>query len=217
MRRTRMNNKMKKIKIWKWLFLSLLTINLGVILWLVLVFRVPPTDPISPSNNQSEEADVEFSIESDKENLNQLIEQYIDQLPQNQNVSYSVDLNNTVELTGSVQAFSQQIPATVKFVPEVQENGDLILKQDSIRLGLLELPNSQVLKYIKNNYEMPEWIEVNPSRENIYVAITDISTNNNIRVRAEQFDLENDEISFSVHTPYESLPFNQNTIMNYFK
>ncbi|WP_185819821.1 YpmS family protein [Salibacterium salarium] len=212
-----MNNKMKKIKIWKWLFLSLLTINLGVILWLVLVFRVPPTDPISPSNNQSEEADVEFSIESDKENLNQLIEQYIDQLPQNQNVSYSVDLNNTVELTGSVQAFSQQIPATVKFVPEVQENGDLILKQDSIRLGLLELPNSQVLKYIKNNYEMPEWIEVNPSRENIYVAITDISTNNNIRVRAEQFDLENDEISFSVHTPYESLPFNQNTIMNYFK
>ncbi|MDQ0297753.1 uncharacterized protein YpmS [Salibacterium salarium] len=212
-----MNDKMKKIKIWKWLFLSLLTINLGVILWLVLVFRVPPTDPISPSNNQSEEADVEFSIESDKENLNQLIEQYINQLPQNQNVSYSVDLNNTVELTGAVQAFSQQIPATVKFVPEVQENGDLILKQDSIRLGLLELPNSQVLKYIKNNYEMPEWIEVNPSRENIYVAITDISTNNNIRVRAEQFDLENDEISFSVHTPYESLPFNQNTIMNYFQ
>ncbi|WP_185819842.1 YpmS family protein [Salibacterium salarium] len=212
-----MTNKIKNIKLWKWLFLSLLTINLGIILWLVLVFRVPPADPISPPNNQSEESDVEFSIESDKDNLNQLIEQYINQLPQNQIVSYSVDLNNTVELTGSVQAFNQHIPATVKFVPEVQENGDLILKQDSIRLGLLQLPNSQVLKYIKNNYEMPEWIEVNPSRENIYVAITDISMTNNIQVRAQQFDLQNDNISFSVHAPYESLPFNQRTLMNYFQ
>ncbi|MFZ4454114.1 YpmS family protein [Salibacterium aidingense] len=209
-----MNKKIKATVLWKWLFISLLTINLGVILWLFLVLNVPPADPISPSANETEEKDVAFTIESDKENLNQLIEQYISQLPQSQKVSYSVDLNNTVELSGSVQAFNQQIPATVQLEPEVQENGDLLLQQESIRLGRLQLPNSQVLQYIKRNYEMPEWIEVNPGRENIYVAVTDIS-NGNIQVRAEQFDLENDEISFSVHAPYESLPFNQRTIMNY--
>ncbi|SFQ04330.1 YpmS family protein [Salibacterium halotolerans] len=211
-----MNRTNRRKAVWKWLFLSLFTINLGVVLWLFLVLNAPPSDPVSRSNSDVEEKDVAFTIQSDKENLNQLIEEYINRLPQNENVSYSVDLNNVVELSGSVKAFNQQIPATVTLIPEVQTNGDLILKQDSIKLGRLQLPNRQVLQYIKQNYEMPEWIRVHPSRENIYVAVTQIS-HSSIQVRAEQFDLQNNEISFSVHAPYEYLPFNQNTIMNYFQ
>ncbi|MGY4688300.1 YpmS family protein [Salibacterium sp. K-3] len=209
-----MTRTINKKAVWKWLFLSLFTVNLGVVLWLFLVLNVPPSAPVPSSPGETDDRDVAFTIESDRENLNQLIDEYISRLPQTQNVSYSVDLNTRVELSGSVKAFNQQIPATVKLVPEVQENGDLILQQESIRLGRLQLPNSQVLQYIKRNYEMPEWISVHPARENIYVAVTQIS-HSSIQVRAEQFDLKNNEISFSVHAPYEFLPFNQNTIMNY--
>ncbi|MFB4163231.1 YpmS family protein [Alteribacillus sp. JSM 102045] len=212
-----MINRLKKYNLWKWLFITLSIVNIGVIIWLYLLFNSTPAEPIFPQRESVEETDVEFSIVTDRDNLNQLINRYLDELSEGERASYSVELDSKVRLKGSVRAFNQQIPATVVLEPVVQENGDLVLQQESISLGKLQLPNRQVLGYIKKNYEMPEWIEVNPKREDIYVAVTDISNNQNIEVKAEQFNLTNDRISFSVHTPYESLPFNKNKIMNYFQ
>ncbi|SDI81930.1 YpmS family protein [Alteribacillus bidgolensis] len=212
-----MINRLKQQNVWKWLFIALFIINSGVIIWLFFLFNATPDEPIFPQREQVQETDVEFSIVTDRENLNQLINRYLDELSEGERASYSVELDNKVRLKGSVRAFGQQIPATVILEPEVQENGDLLLKQESISLGKLQLPNRQVLGYIKKNYEMPGWIEVNPDREDIYVAVTDISSYQNIEVKAEQFNLTNDRIAFSIHTPYESLPFNKNKIMNYFQ
>ncbi|MFB5662452.1 YpmS family protein [Alteribacillus sp. HJP-4] len=212
-----MTNQITMHRKWKWLFISLAAINVGVIIYLMLLFNASPAEPMFPTEEDAVETDVEFSISSDKNNLNHLIDRYISQLSTKGNSNYTVELNNKVKLEGSMKAFDQQIPATVILEPKVQENGDLILEQESISLGQLQLPNRNVLQYIKSNYEMPDWIEVNPDRENIYVSVTEISSKPNIQVKAEEFDLKNDRISFSVHTTYESLPFNERKIMNYFQ
>ncbi|WP_240376923.1 YpmS family protein [Bacillus piscicola] len=210
-------DKIKKHNIWKWLFFSLLAINAGVLFYLLLLFNSSPADPIFQTSRQEESTDVEFTIVSDKRNLNQLINRYLDQLSTSTSISYSVFLDKKVRLSGSIRAFNQEIPATVVLDPVVQKNGDLVLQQESISLGRLQLPNRKVLEYIQGNYEMPEWIEVNPDNENIYVAITEISKNDQIQVQAQQFDLDKDRISFSIHAPYETLPFNERKIMKYFK
>ncbi|SDH25548.1 Uncharacterized protein YpmS [Alteribacillus persepolensis] len=212
-----MITRLKRMNRWKISFFLLLAVNIVVMFWLYMQFNADPDEPIFLPRNQSEATDVEFSIVTDKNNLNQLINRYINEFYDGQRAPYSIELDDGVHLSGSIRAFGQQIPATVVLKPLVQENGDLVLKQESISLGQLQLPNRQVLNYIKKNYEMPEWIEVNPDREDIYVAVTEISNSQNIEVKAEQFSLTNDRISFSIHTSYESLPFNKNTIMNYFQ
>lgn len=210
-------NKIKVLNTWKCLFFFLLFLNTVVIFYLILLFQSAPDDDFLPTSPSRQDADMEFTIVSDKKNLNELINRYLSELTEGQSISYNVHLGNRVNLAGSIRAFSQEIPALVILDPIVQENGDLILQQESISLGRLQLPNRKVLEYIEANYEMPEWIEVDPEKELIYVAVTEISKNENIHIEANQFNLESDRISFSVQAPYQSLPFNKRKIMNYFE
>ncbi|SFE57667.1 YpmS family protein [Alteribacillus iranensis] len=212
-----LQNKIKQQNIWKWLFFFLVVLNAGVIFYVILLFQSSPDDRLLPAAPDPKEADLEFTIVSDKDNLNELINRYLRELTADQDMDYTVYLENNVRLAGSIRAFNQEIPALIVLDPVVQDNGDLILQQESISLGQLQLPNRRVLDYVQSNYRMPEWIEVDPENEIIHVAVTEISKNENIRIEAQQFDLENDQISFSIHTPYESLPFNKSRIMNYFK
>lgn len=213
-----MTTEKTKRNIWKWLFFTLLVINILAISWIVTLYYGEPETPIFQLANEAKEAEeLEFKIETDKKNLNHFINRYLEELTKGDPISYSVLLDKKVRLAGSIHAFGQEIPATVVLEPIVQENGDLLLQLESISLGRLQLPNRHVLEYIASNYHMPDWIQVNPEREDIYVAITDITKDRKVGVRAEAFDLENNHISFSIHTRYEVLPFNNESVLRYLK
>lgn len=213
-----MTTKGKKRNIWKWLFFSLLTLNVLFIGWIVTLYYGDPETPIFQLADEArEEEDLEFHIETNKKNLNNLINRYLEELTKDEAISYSVLLDKKVRLAGNIHAFGQEIPATIVLEPMVQKNGDLLLKLESISLGRLQLPNRRVLEYIDSNYNMPDWIQVHPDREDIYVAITDITKNRQVKVKAEAFDLENDHISFSIHARYESLPFSNESVLRFLR
>ncbi|QHE54013.1 YpmS family protein [Pontibacillus sp. HMF3514] len=188
---------------WKWLFWTLSVVNVVMIVWLVALVYLPTSHTNIPNSLPFQDKRAEFTVMSSKENLNQIINSYLTDLSKDSPFNYSVSLREDIELRGTIVAFDKQIPVTMKLTPDVQKNGDMILQVKSITLGRLFLPNNKVLDYIKDHYPMPDWIVVNPDKENIYVAITQMNPMYDIRVRAKAFNVKENQLAFTITVPHE--------------
>jgi len=198
-------SRFKQIK-WKHLFFTLLALN-GLTLLLLIVFIVwPATDQDrtlrSPVNEQESS---EFIIRTTKGNLNDLINAYLDQLLTGSPHQYSISLEEDVHLKGELPVFSTTVPLSARLEPIVQNNGDVVLKLRSISIGLLELPNKRIMQYMNNYFDVPEWVQINPNEEEVYLAITTMQFESNFQIAAEQIDLDANNIAIKITIPYETL------------
>lgn len=197
---------------WRTSFWILALINIGIIAWLLSLVFLPSSYSFVSIDQKKTTSDAEFTIVSTKENLEQLTNEYLSELSTQTVFNYSISLDRNVALTGNIRAFDQEIPIKVELNPVVQENGDIILEQDSISLGKLPLPNKKVLEFVKDNYKFPEWVIVNPNEENIYVAVTQMETANNFNVRVDRFNLNANQLAFKVSVPKNSFQFAQKVV-----
>ncbi|WP_208585540.1 YpmS family protein [Gracilibacillus suaedae] len=195
-----------KITNWKRMFITLVSINLALIVGIVLFIFWPAPGAEPPEKVFLEDqAGAEFTIRSSKDNLNELVNAYIGELPKLDNIQYSLRLDEEVHLMGSVEAFSTEVPINISFEPIVQENGDVILQSTGMSLGLLRLPQDRILQYVSSRVKTPEWITINPKEEHIYIALTQMELKSNFHIRAQQIDLINDNISFRIKVPNNTL------------
>jgi len=201
----RSDNRMNRYK-WKRSFFILLGFNILIVLIVAgLIFW-----PVSDSDYSTMQSEIpfgssEFVVRTTKENLNELVNAYIDQVLTGSQHNYRVELDEDVHLIGELPVFSSTVPLSVHFEPIVQENGDLILQQRSISVGLLELPNQRIMEYMKRHLPMPEWVTINPDEEEIYVAVTDMDIRSNFVVGVENIDLEGNNLAFKINVPYRTL------------
>ncbi|WP_343838762.1 YpmS family protein [Salinibacillus aidingensis] len=188
---------------WKTLFFGIAGINLLILIWLILLIFLPIAGETNPFTDKKEvdKGDAEFTISSTKENLNKLVNTYLDELSKHTDIEYSVNIEDSVQLIGTIKVFDQQVPLTARFDPIVQNNGDLMLRLHSISLGRLELPNKRVLDYVKDNYPMPEWVNVNPGDETIYAAITEMEMKSNFNIEVTSFNLKSNHLAFRIRVP----------------
>src|SRR5690625_6706551 len=144
-----MSRQIKKIKNkWKKLFFSLLMINIIVILTMItLIYWPVPSTKVQPIDQIDQNDSSEFIVRTTKENLNELVNAYIEKFQQGTKHKYNVILDDDVHLQGELPVFESTVPLSIHLEPLVQENGDIILKQNSITLGLLELPNQNIKEY----------------------------------------------------------------------
>lgn len=193
-------------KKWKQLFYILLVINIIVFVTVIsLIFWPVSESEVHTGPDYDEKEGSEFVVRTTKENLNELINAYIDKFLHDTKHQYSVSLEDDVHLQGELPVFSTTVPLSIHLEPIVQDNGDVILKQRSISIGLLELPNKKIMEYLAKYLPMPEWVTVNPKDEEIYVAVTDMDIKSNFQVGIEQIDLEANNLSFKIKVPYETL------------
>lgn len=201
----RKEHRKGKVK-WKPLFFGLLILNIIIFLMIVSFIFWPVSETERPQNqDRAEQESSEFVVRTTKQNLNELVNAYIDQLLSTTRHHYSISLDEDVHLTGELPVFSATVPLSVHFEPFVQDNGDIILEQKSISVGLLELPNQKIMEYMKKYLPMPEWVTVNPKDEEIYVAVTDMEIRSNFEVSVEHLDLEANNLAFKIKVPYKSL------------
>lgn len=191
---------------WKQLFLGLLFINVlaiviifGLVFWPIDDERFIISEPLTDAESS------EFVVRTTKKNLNELINAYIDKFLWDTNHQYIVTLDDDVHLLGEIPVFSTTVPLSIHLEPIVQENGDIVLKQKSISVGLLQLPNKKIMEYIKNYLTMPEWVTVQPKDESIYVAVSEMDIKSNFEVAVESFDLEANNLAFKIKVPYKTL------------
>ncbi len=192
---------------WKKRFITLCVINAIIILLLgfYLYSPIPKTELELSSNKYKVENSSQFTVRTTKQNLNNLVNAYLDKLLANTNHNYSVNLDDDVQLYGELPLFSTTVPLLIHLEPLVQENGDLVLKQKSISVGLLQLPNKKIMQYVAKYLPVPEWVVINPREEEIYVKITEMEVKSNFKVEVEQFDLEANNIAFKINVPYKTL------------
>lgn len=196
----------KKQKPWKIGFIILAIINLLVILVLGFLLFGPVAKTKAPVTKDTYEGESStFTVRTSKENLDDLVNAYIDNLLGDSEHRYKVDFDEDVHLIGELPVFSTTVPLSVHMEPIVQKNGDIVMKLNSISVGLLELPNKKIMQYIDKYLTMPEWVKVQPDKEEIYVALTDMKIKSNFKVKADKIDLEANHISFDISVPYETL------------
>ncbi|MEI5908658.1 YpmS family protein [Bacillus spongiae] len=184
---------------WKVAFFTLLSIMLmGVSVMSYILFK--PIEASSPEKKEIHSSQTNpLELTANKENLTEVIQQYINEQQQNGSVEYFVDLTDHIELFGKMAFFPSSIDFQMTFEPKVLENGDITLIQKTMSLGGMNLPVSTVLNVISRTYDMPEWIHIKPNDESIYLALTEMNLQSGLNVQAKTFDLENDDISFFIN------------------
>lgn len=208
--KVRYMNETKRItnkKDWKKRFFLLLMINIAIVFVLAvyLYSPIPKKELDIASKQYEEEQSSQFVVRTTKQNLNNLVNAYIDKLLAGTDHVYSIHLDEDVQLFGELPIFSSTIPLLAHFEPIVQKNGDLVLKQKSISVGQLQLPNKKIMQYIDQYLPTPEWVIINPRDAEVYVKLTEMDIKSNFKVAVDQFDVEANNISFKIEVPYKTL------------
>jgi uncharacterized protein YpmS len=190
-----------KWKNWKTMFFILLGINLFIVLLLCITVLSPGSNHNINIQNNEYEGYVPFLIQSEKENLTEVINHYIEKEASGGPIEYFVKLEQEVELYGSITVFGEEIQMVMTFEPKALENGDLILQQDSISIGKMQLPVSYVLKFIEERYKLPKGVIISPSEKLIYISLQDLKLKSDFKVKVEEFNLKTNDISFQLFVP----------------
>jgi uncharacterized protein YpmS len=185
---------------WKIGFFLLLGLIFIIIIFLFAMIKAPITDEklVHEENNANF---VSFHVASNKKDLNLLINEYLRKEVGEGPVDYQVVLDKEVELYGTIPFFSEELDMKLTFEPEALDNGDLVLKQKSIKIGKINLPVSYVLDFIRKNYKLPNGVTIQPNEERIYVAMGKIKLKSDTKIKVNEFDLVNDQISFTLLVP----------------
>lgn len=187
---------------WQMYFLILFGANLVIITVIaIFIFSTPPQSDPLPNPISVDEPGAEFKVEATKEDLNQLINDYLGQVIQADSANFSVQIDQDIHLYGTFSAFGVPIPINIRMDPDVQPNGDLVLLITEMSLGLLNLPKDRILHYFNRQVDTPAWIFLDSANEQIYVAVTQINIQSNIRFSMQELDLTDENISFSIKIP----------------
>ncbi|MEX2416294.1 MAG: YpmS family protein [Paenibacillaceae bacterium] len=166
-----------------------------------LIFLYPSTGHIIISDPDNNEKTARFQVTTQRDELEKAINTYLHKHVQTKGLSFSVTLNTDLQFHGDVRIFGLKVPVSVGFDPILQSNGDLVLEQQYFQVGALSLPASVVLEYINRSYTFPEWIILQPVQRKVYLATTTMSSDSEINIHVQKFDLNKDELQFDVYLP----------------
>lgn len=190
-----------KVQKWRKLFFLLLGINILAMIILFILVNLQTVDDEYIAKNIKSDHYVPFKIQTNKQDLNQVINHYLEEEGLTGGIDYQVILNEEVELYGSIPVFSQDVQMKLTFEPQALENGDIVLQQKSISVGELQLPVSYVLKFVGKEYKLPNWVAIQPNEERIYVSLQNLKLKSDVKVKVDEFNLQNDDIRFTLMVP----------------
>ncbi len=196
-----MKQKINGIRInwWKWGLLLLLAINLGffgVVASRLIQIREPEAKQTTPSGKDGVKVG---TFSTNKEQLNETIASYLKDYQTNK-MSYSVYATSSAILfEGTYTLLGYEVPLYIYFQPIRLESGAIQLKITSFSVGTLSLPESEVLKYIKSSYKLPDFVEILPDKSAINVNIQELKNKANVYLKATTIDLINNQFSFDIY------------------
>ncbi|GFH41741.1 hypothetical protein Hs30E_02920 [Lactococcus hodotermopsidis] len=186
-----------KNKLWKYLFMLLLALNIAFIG--VIGFQVTKSRDQKVLDNIAviEGTHKVAAITTDTEQLNSLINNYLETF-QTKDMSYKFYLSQKAVFEGSYKFFGTEIPLYVYLEPYALKNGTVELKVTSFSIGTLNLPISEVLKFVSNKIDLPDFVAVHAEEEEIVVNLTQLEIAKNTYVQADKIDLKNGQFTFNL-------------------
>jgi uncharacterized protein YpmS len=161
----------------------------------------PASAPVTPNVKEPTDNFVPFHVQTNKQDINKLVNYYLSKEVKSSPVNYRVNLGNEVELYGKIPFFTEQLDMKLTFEPETLKNGNLILRQKSISIGRLQLPVTYILKIVADSYKLPAGVEIEPNQKLVYIDMSKVKLKNNMKVKVDQFDLKKNNIAFTIFVP----------------
>lgn len=195
----------QKINGWKWAFLLLAGMIVGLLVWVAIQVTTPVSE--QGENAPSEVAtsdDLAFEVRSGKDQLALLANQFLVKEADTEQLSYEIVLNEKVQLVGELAIFGINVPFELDMDPYVMEGGNLQLKATALSLGNLKLPLSFVMKQIEKQLPLPQWVTVHPDPHYILVHLDEFQLKSGIHFTMEYVNLSEDDIRVNVFVPNEN-------------
>jgi uncharacterized protein YpmS len=187
------------LKIWRTAFTILLAVNLLALIAFIFYVTIPAKDYISYEAEKRAFAEGNtLTVRTSKADFEGIANTYIQDAMKDQPIPLTLSVNDDVALSTELEVFSMTLPILLKFEPYVQDDGNLLLEQKSVNIGMLDIPPESALKLLRDSVTLPEFMEVDPGSEEILLRLSDIPLDDGISVRAEAFNLEEDDIRLRV-------------------
>lgn len=187
------------MKKWKLAFFGLLVLNIVVVIGFLFYVTTPANDFSAYGAVKRDQIEGNsLMVRTTKADFEGIANTYIQREMASQPIPLKLSIDKEVNLSTELNVFSQTLPILMKFQPFVQKDGNLLLKQQSVEIGMLDIPPESALKLLRDSVKLPDFMEVNPAREEILLKLTDIPLDNGISVQASSFDLEEDDIRLEV-------------------
>ncbi|PKH10066.1 MULTISPECIES: YpmS family protein [Planomicrobium] len=187
------------MKIWRTAFIILLAVNLLALIAFIFYVTIPAKDYISYEAEKRTFAEGNtLTVRTSKADFEGIANTYIQDAMKDQPIPLTLSVNDDVALSTELEVFSMTLPILLKFEPYVQDDGNLLLEQKSVNIGMLDIPPESALKLLRDSVTLPEFMEVDPGSEEILLRLSDIPLDDGISVRAEAFNLEEDDIRLRV-------------------
>jgi len=197
-------NEKKPTNKWKIAFIVLLGIVVGLLAF--FFFRATQQREAIQYDTQpivQREGEPVLSINSDKKQMNSLIDFYLRNYQKDSDVEYHFQLENQAMLTGDFKVLGAPITFYLYFDPYVTDDGNVQLKADSLSVGTLDLPVKQVMKMIEKSFKFPKWIEFDPDEKTVLVRLDQFRMENGLFIKAEKINLVDDDIQVSLYLPQD--------------
>ncbi len=143
-----------------------------------------------------------LKVETTAKEFEAIAKQYLTAAMNQSPVPVELVVDEKIYLYSTLTIFNIELPIQMDFNPVVR-NGNIVLNQEAVHVGKLNIPPTQVLKLIDDAVDFPNWITVKPDDEEIYVDLSRITVAGS-RVRAKEIDLPNDKIKLEVIIPNET-------------
>ncbi|MGB6407522.1 MAG: YpmS family protein [Planococcus donghaensis] len=184
---------------WRLAFFALLALNALALVGAVLYVTTPPKDYTSYQALENRPAAGNtVVVNTTKADFEGIANTYIQKAMKDQPIPLALSVTDDVSISTELTVFSVTLPILMKFEPLVQEDGNLLLEQKSVEVGMLDIPPESALKLLRDSVDLPDFMEVMPKDEEVVLKLTEIPLDDGISVRAASFNLKDDDIRLLV-------------------
>ena len=184
-------------KIWKWLFLGLLALNLALVS--VVAYRIMTPVETTSSVSLPKGATKIGKYSMTREELDAALTGFAQDYSTDK-MRFKVKVTNSkIVFESSYKVLCHPVPLYVYFTPVVSESGAIVLHVSELSAGTLKLPVSDALKMIKRSTNLPDYIAINSKKGKVTLNIQSMKNEKGITARAQSLDLVNDRIEFDIY------------------
>ena len=187
----------KKINIWKWLFLGLvsLLVALGLV---VQSLMAAPRETVRQLQQTAKTSDVQVgTMTTTRDQFNDTIKHLLKKYHLSDYKVYAD--NQQILLEGQLSLLGKSYPLYIYFQTSKLENGNILLTVKDFSVGSFQIPQKMVLRLLSKNKNIPDFIQISPKESTITIVLPEIDNDFGLYAKANTIDLYNDKIVFDLY------------------
>lgn len=194
-----MNSK-KQVNWWKWAFITLIlviVVGCGVVL-----HRATAPAPQAEMSQTTKANDSSLMVELNRKQVNALSANYLDNFLKDNKIKYKFIVGEKyATLVGDTKFLGTKVRFAINFIPERTSQDNVLLRAKGLSVGRLNIPIKFVMGYIAKNYNIPEWVSINPKKKTVLLDLNRYSKNRQLKYSAQEINMQDGQFKFLITVP----------------